>query len=89
MTVQELINKLQQFDSETEVVCSIMDHTDFGYKLPIQDLELGNPYDEGGYSAIDNSEMDYDACYHENEDTDEEPYTYVGPKCIVIDLGQL
>ena len=87
MTVQELINKLQQFDSDIEVVCSIMDHTDFGYKLPIQDLELGDPYDESGYSAIDNSEMDYDAYYHENEDTGEE--IYVGPKCIVIDLGQL
>jgi hypothetical protein len=82
MTVQELINKLQQFDPQTEVVCSIMDHTDWGYKLPINEIELGNPYDEGGYSAIDNSEMDYDTCY-----TDEDEY--VGPKAVVIDLGQL
>lgn len=82
MTVQELINKLQQFDSEVEVVCSIMDHTDFGYKLPVQDLELGDPYDEGGYSAIDNSEMDYDMVYDDNDN-------YIGPKCVVIDLGQL
>jgi hypothetical protein len=87
MTVQELINKLQQFDPQTEVVCSIMDHTDWGYKLPINEIELGNPYDEGGYSAIDNSEMDYDTCYNEDEDTEEE--IYVGPKAVVIDLGQL
>jgi hypothetical protein len=87
MTVQELINKLQQFDPQTEVVCSIMDHTDWGYKLPINEIELGNPYDEGGYSAIDNSEMDYDTCYYEDEDTEEE--IYVGPKAVVIDLGQL
>jgi hypothetical protein len=82
MTVQELINKLQQFDPQTEVVCSIMDHTDWGYKLPINEIELGNPYDEGGYSAIDNSEMDYDICYNDEDE-------YVGPKAVVIDLGQL
>jgi hypothetical protein len=82
MTVQELINKLQQFDPQTEVVCSIMDHTDWGYKLPINEIELGNPYDEGGYSAIDNSEMDYDTCYNDEDE-------YVGPKAVVIDLGQL
>ncbi len=87
MTVQELINKLQQFDSETEVVCSVLDHTDYGYKVPIQSIELGDPYDEMGYSAIDDSEMDYDVYYQENEDTGEE--TYVGPKCVVIDLGQI
>jgi hypothetical protein len=82
MTVQELINKLQQFDPQTEVVCSIMDHTDWGYKLPINEIELGNPYDEGGYSAIDNSEMDYDTCYNDEDE-------YVGSKAVVIDLGQL
>ena len=82
MTVQELINKLQQFDPQTEVVCSIMDHTDWGYKLPINEIELDNPYDEGGYSAIDNSEMDYDTCYNDKDE-------YVGPKAVVIDLGQL
>jgi hypothetical protein len=82
MTVQELINKLQQFDPQTEVVCSIMDHTDWGYKLPINEIELGDPYDEGGYSAIDNSEKDYDTCYNDEDE-------YVGPKAVVIDLGQL
>lgn len=82
MTVQELINKLQQFDPQTEVVCSIMDHTDWGYKLPINEIELGDPYDEGGYSAIDNSEIDYDTCYNDED-------VYVGPKAVVIDLGQL
>ncbi len=82
MTVQELINKLQQFDPQTEVVCSIMDHTDWGYKLPINEIELGDPYDEGGYSAIDNKEMDHDTCYNDKDE-------YVGPKAVVIDLGQL
>lgn len=87
MNVKELIDKLQQFDPETEVVCSVMDHTDFGYKVPIQNIELGDPYDEGGYSAIDNSEKDWDECYYENDDT-EEP-VYIGPKCVLIDLGQI
>jgi hypothetical protein len=59
-----------------------MDHTDWGYKLPINEIELGNPYDEGGYSAIDNSEMGYDTCYNDEDE-------YVGPKAVVIDLGQL
>jgi hypothetical protein len=87
MTVKELIDKLQQFDPETEVVCSVMDHTDFGYKVPIGKIELGDPYDEGGYSAIDNSEMDWDKCYFENENMSE--VKYVGPECVVIDLGQI
>lgn len=87
MNVKELIDKLQQFDPETEVVCSIMDHTDFGYKVPIGKIELGDPYDESGYSAIDNSEKDWDECYYEDDDT-EEP-VYIGPKCVVIDLGQI
>lgn len=86
MTVQELINKLQQFDSETEVVCSVMDH-DYGYKVPIKKIELGDPYDESGYSAIDNSEMEWSECYDEDEETGDE--IYIGPKCVVIDLGAI
>jgi hypothetical protein len=31
--------------------------------------------------------MDYDTCYNEDEETGEE--TYVGPKAVVIDLGQI
>ena len=39
MTVKELIDQLGKFDPETQVVCSVMDHTDWGYKLPINEIE--------------------------------------------------
>lgn len=87
MTVQELINQLQQFDPNTSIVCSINDHTDFNYKVHIESIEVGNPYDEAGINVLDGSESDYDLDYHEDEDTGEE--TYIGPKCIVFELGSI
>jgi len=40
MTVQELINKLQQFKPETKVFTSITDPTDYTLTLELEDMEL-------------------------------------------------
>lgn len=82
MTVQELINHLQQFDPNLSVVCSINDHTDWNCKVPIQEIELGDPYDEGGVNVLDGSDIDYDIDYDSDDN-------YVGPKCIVFELGSI
>jgi len=63
MTVQELINHLQQFNSETKVVFSHTDHTDWTYKIEMceDDIFLGD------MREADNYEDDFD-----EEDFDEE-----------------
>ena len=82
MTVQELINQLQQFDPNLSVVCSINDHTDWNYKIPVQEIEVGDPYEEGGVNVLDGSEIDYNIDYDSNEN-------YIGPKCVVFELGSI
>ena len=82
MTVQELINQLQQFDPNLSVVCSINDHTDWNYKIPVQEIEVGDPDEEGGVNVLDGSEIDYNIDYDSNEN-------YIGPKCVVFELGSI
>jgi hypothetical protein len=56
MTVQELINHLQQFNSETKVVFYHTDHTDWTYKIEM--------YEDGIFLGdmreADNYEDDFD-----------------------------
>ena len=55
MTVQELINHLQQFDSNTPIVIQHIDHTDWNYTW---DLETNSVYeDEDVYDQY--GELDY------------------------------
>ena len=55
MTVQELINHLQQFDSNTPIVIQHIDHTDWNYTW---DLETNSVYkDEDVYD--EDGELDY------------------------------
>lgn len=43
MTVKELIEQLQKFNPETEVMIEVTDPTDFTYQNPIEfDLRLGD-----------------------------------------------
>jgi hypothetical protein len=55
MTVQELINHLQQFDSNTPIVIQHIDHTDWNYTW---NLETNSVYeDEDVYD--EDGELDY------------------------------
>jgi hypothetical protein len=55
MTVQELINHLQQFDSNTPIVIQHIDHTDWNYTW---DLEINSIYeDEDVYD--EDGDLDY------------------------------
>lgn len=85
MTVKQLTDLLSTFDPETEILCEVTDPTDYTYKVQIKTVGLGDPFDTNGYSGIDDSEMDWDKCYVESEDSGEE--TYVGPKVVLLDLG--
>ena len=40
MTVKELINHLQQFDSESKVMFSHVDHTDWNYKIEMTEHDV-------------------------------------------------
>jgi hypothetical protein len=87
MTVKELIEQLSKFDPETEVLGMCTDPTDYTYKSPIESIELGDPYDTNGYSGVDDEELDYSKCYEEDEETGEE--TYVGPKVVLLNIGDV
>jgi hypothetical protein len=87
MNVKQLIEQLSKFDPETEVLGVCTDPTDYTYKVEIESIKLGSPYDSNGYSGVDSSEMDWDGCYSEDEETGED--TYIGPKVVLINLGDV
>jgi len=87
MKVKDLIEQLSKFDSETEVLGMCTDPTDYTYKTSIKSIILDNPYDENGYSGIDGSEVDFEECYEEDEETGDE--TYIGTKVVLINLGDV
>jgi hypothetical protein len=87
MKVKDLIEQLSKFDSETEVLGMCTDPTDYTYKTPIKSIELGDPYDTNGYSGIDGSELDFEECYEEDEETGDE--TYIGTKVVLLNLGDV
>jgi hypothetical protein len=87
MKVKDLIEQLSKFDPETEVLGMCTDPTDFTYKVPIKSIDLDSPFDSGGYSGVDGSESDWDLHYYEDEDMDEPEY--VGPKVVLLNLGDV
>jgi hypothetical protein len=87
MKVKDLIQELIKFDPETEVLGMCTDPSDYTYKVPIKTIILDNPYDEGGYSGVDGSEVDWVECYDEDEETGEE--FYIGPKVVLLNLGDV
>ena len=74
MTVKELINHLQQFNPETEVMFSLLDHTDFMYKVDLNedDVVLGDVVSDH-----------YDG---EDELWDDED-NYIGPEVVLFNLN--
>jgi len=87
MTVKQLIEQLNQFNPETQVLGLCTDPTDFNYKSPIKSIFLGDPFDSNGYSGVDSSELDWDVHYYEDE-TMGEP-EYIGPKVVLLNLGDV
>lgn len=87
MTVKQLIEQLSKFDPETEVLGMCTDPTDFTYKSPIQSIEFDSPFDDSGYSSVDGSELDWDKHYYEDEDMDEPKY--IGPKVVLLNIGDV
>lgn len=83
MKVKDMIEQLSKFDPETEVIGSCTDPTDYNYKVPIESIELDDPYDSNGFSGVDGSEMEDDVEYW-NEHND-----YIGPKVVIINLGDV
>jgi hypothetical protein len=87
MKVKELIEQLGKFDPETEVLGMCVDPTNYTYKSPIQSIEFDTPFDDSGYSGIDGSELDWDTHYFEDETMDEPEY--IGPKVILLNIGDV
>ena len=74
MTVKELINHLKQFNPETEVMFSHLDHTDYNYKINMSedDIFIGDP-------TSDDSNLP-DEMYNEEWD-------YIGPEVVLFNLS--
>jgi len=75
MTVKELINHLQQFEQETEVMFSYLDHTDFLYKVNFyeEDVVLGD--------VLSDEEFEGESELFDNEDN------YCGPEVVLFTLS--
>lgn len=73
MTVQELINQLQQFNPQTEVLIECFDPTDYRYTLEPISIELG----VSEFSKINDDE---------NDEWDEEG-NFTGEKVLLINVG--
>jgi hypothetical protein len=75
MTVKELINHLQQFEQEAEVMFSHTDHTDFLYKVNFyeEDVVLGDVLSDDPYEG-------------ESELFDDED-NYCGPEVVLFNLN--
>ena len=73
MTVQELINKLQQFKPETKIFTSITDHTDYILTLELENIVLEDEL--YGDNVID----DYEGMFDDEGD-------YVGEPILMIKL---
>ena len=82
MKVKELIEQLSKFDPETEVLGTFVDPTDYTYKVDIQSIYLGSPFDSNGYSVINDSEDDFDTFYDDEGE-------YIGEKVLLINLGDV
>jgi len=80
MTVKELIDQLSKFDPQTSVIGSTTDPTDYTFKVPIVSVELDSPYDENGFSGVDEDDDFEGELYDDNDD-------YIGPKVVIINLG--
>ena len=80
MKVKELIEQLSKFNPETEVLGSVIDHTDYTYKVPITVL-LDSPFDSNGYNGIDGSEMEDD--FWDNDGN------FIGNEVVIINLGNV
>jgi len=97
MTIKQLIEQLSQFDPNTEVLGTCTDPTDYTYKVKIESIELGSPYDDNGYSGVDGSLINDLYVDEYNEETGEEiqsepyddEYNYIGPKVLLINIGDI
>ena len=74
MTVKELINHLQQFDSETKVMFSHLDDTDFLYKVDLnkEDVVLGDVVSDH---------------YDEDNELFDDEDNYIGPEVVLFNLN--
>lgn len=74
MTVKELIDHLQQFEQQTEVMFSFTDHTDFLYKVNFyeEDVVLGD---------VISDDYDGDSEFFDDEDN------YCGPEVVLFTLN--
>ena len=82
MTVKELIEKLKEYNPEMNVLIESKDPTYYMYKSQIKTIGEGHPYDEGGYSGIDHTEMSVN-------EFDEFTDAFIGEKVLLIDIGMV
>ena len=81
MTVKELIEKLKEYNPDMNVLIESKDPTYYMYKSQIKTIGEGHPYDEGGYSGIDNTKI--------NEMEFDEMDEFIGEKVLLIDIGMV
>ena len=82
MTVKDLITLLEGFDPSLEVAISVGDvGAEIPNKLNIDSVDMGSPYDDQGYSVLDNSEIPDE--YFDDE------CNYIGPKMLLINTENI
>jgi hypothetical protein len=81
MTVKQLIEELKKHNPNMNVLIESRDATDYMCKSSIESVEEGHPYNEDGYSGIDDTEMD-EMEFDENDE-------YVGIPVLLINVGMV
>jgi hypothetical protein len=84
MTVKQLIEELKKHNPNMNVLIESRDATDYMCKSSIESVEEGHPYNEDGYSGIDDTELDefqmwlVEIAHEEGNLLDEYPFCVLG-----------
>lgn len=76
MNVKELIDHLSKFDPETRVMFSLLDHTDYLYKLDVneEDVVLGDVVSDH---------------YDGDDELFDDENNYIGPEVVLFSLSMV
>lgn len=79
MTVKELMEILKEQNPDMKVLITVTDPTDYTYKVSIEEIRVGDPYDSNGYSGVTGEELEAD----EFDEDDQ----FIGENVLLIDVG--
>jgi hypothetical protein len=81
------VNGILTFNTVEELKSILLNLTNEYYYSKIKSIEFNTPFDDSGYSGVDGSELKWDDHYFEDETMDEPEY--IGPKVVLLNIGDV